>query len=283
MKETFEFRVDEEFCGLLFKSTEGRKVGTSTRVVSLDSMDPRLGRVGKLQKSIREIHGKPFFYGWTIRRRYSVEELGQAQLFLADVTHRFEPTGEECGTTYDERIACAECGAGAKQTGPLILNIRSIPKKVDIAKTISGEMVVSKRLMDLATSNAVTGIDFNPVHDARDPRVTNHKWFQLNVQTVARLDVSPKTKVGNDPFDEDPLGKYKCPRGDLIGLNLLTQTWVRRSEFQGIGVFESRQFMGCRRGLLRPERLLFLTSSARKLFLECGIKGIKYEVVGVDK
>ena len=41
----------------------------------------------------------------------------------------FEPTGAECGTVYDESVACKICGAGRSTVdAPLRLNAKKIPK-----------------------------------------------------------------------------------------------------------------------------------------------------------
>jgi len=75
----------------------------------------------------------------------------------------FEPTGEECGTVYDEAVSCPTCGAGRKQVSPLKLNLRKIPKTKDLARTIADEWVVSQRLVNALVDANISGVEFQPV------------------------------------------------------------------------------------------------------------------------
>jgi hypothetical protein len=92
-------------------------------------------------------------------------ELAAAQLFPVDVTNRFEPAGEACGTVYDEMAACPICQAGAQQIGLLVLNPRRIKRRWDIGATIADELVFSRRAVDLLRAEGITGVDFAPVED----------------------------------------------------------------------------------------------------------------------
>ena len=53
MRESAEFRFDEEFAHMLFAEDEGKKLG-SVRRVELEINDPRYMRVGELQKHLRQ-------------------------------------------------------------------------------------------------------------------------------------------------------------------------------------------------------------------------------------
>ena len=114
MREIAEFRVDEEYARLVFRDGEGKRLGSSVRKVELGTTDPRFHRVGELQRQLRHSKGRPFFNGWDLKRKYSPFELAKASLFQLKIRVRFEPAGEEVGTTYDERSACHICGAGAR-------------------------------------------------------------------------------------------------------------------------------------------------------------------------
>lgn len=37
-----------------------------------------------------------------------------ADLFLIKIKKSFEPAGEECGTLFNEEVACEKCGANRK-------------------------------------------------------------------------------------------------------------------------------------------------------------------------
>lgn len=106
MKELLELRVDREFAWMLFDETEGSLLGTSVQKVLLAIDDPRIRRVGELQRQITSSTDRAFFYGWRLVRRYSSSELDRAALLSVTWKRTFEPAGEECGTVYDESTAC---------------------------------------------------------------------------------------------------------------------------------------------------------------------------------
>ena len=141
MKETIEFRINYDYAHLLFKADEGKNLGTSVKVVELSKEDPRYSQIPIIDREVKKKYDKGFFYSWQIKRKYSKKELDTATLLHLKIKAVFEPTGEECGTLYDESAACEICGANRKQLSPLILIKGTIPK-TDIARTIGGEVVV---------------------------------------------------------------------------------------------------------------------------------------------
>jgi len=177
MTEEFEFRVDEELAGILFAESEGVPLG-SVRKVRLDATDPRLPRVGQLQREFRERVGRPFFFGWDIRRRYTNTEIASSSLFLLGITNCFEPAGEECGTAYDDASACQICGSGARQLGPLVLETRRMPKRQEISETIAGEVVLSSRVVSLLRREKASGVEFVPVAARSGTAAGSRDWFQ---------------------------------------------------------------------------------------------------------
>jgi hypothetical protein len=172
MKELCEFRVQEQHASRLFAPNEGKKLGwtkqfgdefVTVRKVELLVDDPKFKRVGELEALIKkEPHGF-FFAGWYFHRRYTAEEIKAAELFQLRNAPAFEPTGEECGTVYDEAVSCPTCGAGRKQVSPLKLNLRKIPKTKDLARTIADEWVVSQRLVNALVDANISGVEFQPV------------------------------------------------------------------------------------------------------------------------
>jgi hypothetical protein len=108
-------------------------------------------------------------------------------VFRLDVTAVLEPSGEECGTVYNESESCpycfyskltliqgrrikqeSYCGVGGKQISDLILDVRKIPKGKEIARSIANEYVVSQRLAELLFDAKMTGFELRPVrHQAR--------------------------------------------------------------------------------------------------------------------
>lgn len=189
----------------------------------------------------------------------------------------FEPAGEERGTKYDESSACPNCGAGAKQVGSLVLDLKRIPKGKDIAKTIAGEVVVSRRVAELFARNGVTGVALGPVRLSAASSAESKDWFQLIVPASDAEIIAP-TRVGIDPFNDDPTGECRCSVGDLIGLNLLSEVTIRATTRGDSDFVSSRQFIGVRRGLLRPERVILISPKVWRLIESERIKGVDVEV-----
>lgn len=341
MRETYEFRVVEDFAGRLFGPNEGKDIGSKiVRLIELDGNDPRLPKVGEMQRLIEQESGRAFFHGWDIERHYSAREIQAATLFTLWITAVFEPAGEECGTEYDESTACPKCGAGAAQVSDLRLDLRKAPKKNDIARTIANEIIVSHQLAEKLVDTGLTGFDLRPVrHKARyedDPidlrlvptgreiiakaeaagfpyssgrfdvwlnRAENRAlfekacaenaamrevkerckgkplpvWHQL-VPTVTSAEIIPPTRVGIDPFDEDPKGECRCPLGDLIGLNLLSEVSISAASRGDADLVATQQFIGVRRGLLRPRRILLISPRLWRLIESENLRGVEIEV-----
>lgn len=277
MREIAEFRVDERFASMLFSDSEGRRLGDSVRKVEIATNDPRFKRIGELQAELLQSKGKPFFYGWKLTRKHTAQEFESAQLLHVKIASVFEPAGETCGTKYDESQACRRCGAGAKQIGPLFLDVARIPKGRDFAKTIAGEIVVSRRASDLFARHGITGAAFHPVRTKGAKSLQLSKWSQLIVRSAVAEIVAP-TRIGNDPFDDDPKDEYRCPEGHLIGLNLLSDVSIRSASRGEADVVASRQFVGVRRGALRPERLILASPKVWRLIDSEKLKGCDVEV-----
>src|SRR5688572_24665582 len=132
MRETCDFRIVEEFAGMLFRESEGRKLGSGlVRKVAMATSDPRFERIGELQRRINQEYDRSFFHGWNITRSYSQNELQSAPLLRLIVTSVFEPAGEERGTRYNESTECPRCRSGGKQVSDLYLDWKRIPKGKD--------------------------------------------------------------------------------------------------------------------------------------------------------
>jgi hypothetical protein len=277
MEEIAELRVSEEFASLLFKDTEGKRLSASVRKIEIKTTDLRYPEIGRLQREINAKYDTYFFAGWIFKRKYSVEELQSANLFSFCPTAYFEPAGEERGTIYDESFACRNCGTGAKQIGPLFLSVSRIPKGKDFAITIAGEIAISQRAVKLFKKHRITGVDFGPVRKGNKSGFVSSDWFQLIVQT-AEAEIIEPTRVGVGPFDDDQKGEFRCSTGDLLGLNLLSEVTVRATTRGTDDFISSRQFIGTRRGLLRPERIILISQKVRKLIESEKLKGCKIEV-----
>lgn len=275
MKETLKLRINYDYAHLLFKADEGKNLGTSVKVVELSKEGPRYRQVPIIAEEVKKKYDRCFFFGWEIKRKYSKKELDTATLLHLKIKAVFEPTGEECGTLYDEPAACEICGANREQASPLILKKGTIPKK-DIARTIGGEVVVSEKFVNAARQRNFKGLQLSPINV--------EKYYQLTANT--EIELSPNTIVGINPFDLSTSSGgeiYKCPKGDTIGLNLLSEPHVLTSQSIGeYDFFASKQKIGVKRGLLRPEPIYFCSPAFRKMIEEEKLSGFEFEITNIE-
>ena len=106
-------------------------------------------------------------------------------------------------------------------------------------------------------------------------------WHQLIVNSKL-LEIAPDTRVGVDPYDDDIGCTSKCPMGDLLGLNLLSEV-VISDEDSAIecDIVQSRQFIGTRRGLLRPRQVIMVSQKFRALIKSAGINGAYLDIAHI--
>jgi hypothetical protein len=295
MKELIEFRIFKDYYHLLSKPNNAKYNGV-VYIIEVEKEDPLYEEIGRLNKIVKEKYNEYFFGYYKIKRKYSEQELYMATLFHIKIKTTFEPTGEECGTLYDETAACEVCGANRKQISPLFLKTGTIPKK-DIARTIGGEIVVSEKFFNAIKQRNLTGLMLTPVNSQKGIL----KYYQLTASTEVEL--SSKTIVGGDPFNLEIEGSeameftvsnsyhikfekeiYKCPKGDLIGLNLLSEPYVLNNQsFKKYDFFASKQKVGVKRGLLCPEPIYFCSPAFRKMVLEEKLSGFEFEIAHVEE
>jgi len=275
MRETFEFRIPEERAKKYLPPGCGKDLGGTVRKVVLDSRDPLVAEIACLEKQC-VADGRAFFHGWNIHRHYSRRELETAELFAVQIKRAFEPAGEQCGTLYDEADACPECGAGAVQTTPLFLSGSRIPRKVNFARTIAQEMVVTPLVVDIFHENGLRGAEFEPIRLSNKRGIASKDHFQLNiVGPRVELDVN-KTKAGSALFDESGYGH--CSKGHVAGLARLSEVTVRRQSVPDADIMATKQMVGVRAGLLRPCPILLLSPKAWKAIEAAKLGGLRIEV-----
>ncbi len=271
MREVIEFRISESDASQ-FLGTVGRNLG-HVRNVRLPREDERVRLIGELDSEFHR-RGSSFFTGWHISRHYTPEELQAAEIFHLSLRSVFEPCGEMCGTEYDESSACPHCGAGARQATELRLEPESIPRR-NLSISIAGEIVISSRLARAFQSHGITGASFLPVRDSTG-RVLDD-LHQLIV-TSAPVDIVPPTLVGIGPFDLDTKGQYRCPQGHVMGLNLISELWVKKESHDGSDLARTRQLIGARMGVLHPEPRLLLSPRLYWLLRELKVGRLVAEV-----
>lgn len=296
MKETIELRINYDYAHLLFKADEGRDLGQfsrSIKIIELSRDDPRFNQIPIISKLVKEKYDKGFFFGWQIKRKYSKKELDTATLLQMKIKTTFEPAGEECGTLYDETIACEICGANRNQISPLKLKMGSVPKK-DIARTIAGEVVASEKFAAAYRLRGLKGIALEPV--VFDKEASG--YYQLI--SSKEIELSKNTIAGVDPFDFSEASEgvectvsgdytvkfekevYKCPKGHTIGLNLLSEAYVLSSPLiSNYDFLSSKQKIGVKRGLLRPDPLFLCSPAFIKMVKEEKLSGFEFEIAHI--
>lgn len=276
MKEILELRVNYDFATLLFKKEEGKNLGTSVKVVELLKGDPRYNKVPIIDQEIRSKYGRAFYFGWNIKRKYSTKELDTSKLLQIKIKKTFEPTGEDCGTLYDETETCKICGVNRKQIGPLRLSKKSIPKE-DISRTIAGEVLVSEKFKNVFENNNLKGIEFKQVYSKKTPL----NYFQI-IPYSPKLQITQNTILGINPFDlsETSDGEiYKCPIGHTLGLILISEIYVKKTDYiNNFDFLETEQKIGVKRGFLRPEPIYLCSNKFREIIIKDRLKGFDFEV-----
>lgn len=294
MKEIYEFRINSDFAHLLFEPDEGKHVGSSIRVVELTGRDPKFRMIPIVAREVKEQFDKGFYFAWNVRREYTEDELRNASLFHLKIGTVFEPAGEVCGTVYNEAEACEVCGGNRLQVGPLMLRNGSVPQ-TDIARTVAGEIVVSGRLAEAYRQSDLTGMVLLPV------LLNGHESQYCQVVKSTTIDLSTKTVAGIDPFDlsdsseaiefevsnghKVALAKevYRCPKGHTVGLNLLSEPYALGGSVATMPDFvASKQKIGVKRGLMRPEPLYLVSPRFRDMIQREAMTGFAFEVAHLE-
>lgn len=297
MREILELRINYDYAHLLFGADEGKDLGQlskSIKIVELSNDDPRYNQIPIVSKQVKKKYDKAFYFGWQIKRNYSKKEIDTAVLFQMKIKSTFEPAGEECGTVYDETTACEICGANRKQIGSLKLKKGTIPKK-DIARTIAGEIVVSEKFASAFKQRGLKGTSLEPVVFGK----VASNYYQLIATN--ELNLSKNTAVGVDPFDFSESSEgvefsvsggypvkfereiYKCSKGHTIGLNLLSEAYVLNNSSIGESdFFVSKQKIGVKRGLLRPEPIYFCSQDFRRMVEDEKLSGFEFEITNIE-
>ena len=246
-----------------------------SRRVLLELDDPLVERIRQYEQEKRRQDSVVVTY-WEIHRKYTPKELKEARLLWLKVRPFFEPTGEDCGTAYDETKACPKCGFGARQVGSLHLELKRIPKR-DIARTLGGEIVVSARLAEQMEAAGIRGYELGPVV-SQQGKPTPH-WYQLLLPECL-VELAPETRVGADFFIPQP-DEARCPAGHVVGFDVLSEVHVQRSSVGEADWLCTRQAVGQRLGPYRPLPLLLISQRLYKLLKACKVKRFDVEVANL--
>lgn len=109
------------------------------------------------------------------------------------------------------------------------------------------------------------------------PRASSSSaWHHLRI-TSRPVPMSGRTQFGIDIFDRDSDGRYRCPRGHVAGLNILSEMHADVPRLPADFAVSS-ELVGERAGLLRPAPLLLVSQRVRDVFVDAGLKGYRLEV-----
>lgn len=282
MKEYAEFRIPEGYAKEFLPDNLGKSTSTKiARKVRTLIGSEIYNRIGEHYQLVNRRDRKYFYLGWEIQRTYSTAELASAKLLLLKTIKTFEPAGEECGTVYDRQNACNICGAGIRQVSDLFLDLNTVPQNVNIARTISDEVIIDQEFADVLSNHNMTGYKLGPVHhknlQKKSTRRSLKTWHQLIVTSPVNVD--PATKTGEDPFNIDEENKYRCERGHTIGLEILSELSVYEKSWDGGDLVATRELFGVNRGLLRTSPLLIVSQRLFRLLRDLKFKGFTVEVV----
>jgi hypothetical protein len=176
VKTEIEYRISEEHARSVFGVHEGRRISEGIRLIKLDVDDPRWEILAQLYWTQK----RKGFYSWRIKRRYSAAETRAAKLHLFQIRATILPSGEECGTVYDDGQMCPLCGCGRVQVSPLRLRLGRMPKRAEIAQSWGGETIVSARVVRLLIDSEIMGFGLGPVQRAKKGTEEPFSFSQTN-------------------------------------------------------------------------------------------------------
>lgn len=298
MKETLKIVLINRFEKLLSDYHQDFKVKKNLGDVSQIEIDTSSKLYSNMKVIMDYVHTKYntiIFAGWQYNRNYTHKEIESARLFQMNIRKWFpDSCGKEHGTIYDHSYACPVCHSGEHQVSSLYLPKGRYMLHRDVIITLGYEIVVSKKFVDMCRDNNLQGVTFGPVYFGK---TLSEDYFQLMVEGY-KLDISPETKFGVYPCDDSENGPildeellsiwkdgieiYKCPKGDNLGLNILSEAYVNDNPvISEYDFFISRQTYGVYRGLFVPHHLLFCSPRMRKRIIENNIKGFDFEIAHV--
>ncbi len=279
MQETVELRLMDSVASKYLSPDVGECISYTARRLVVSPNDPLYEKIWRLHK---ELWSKPeperelLVTSWSIYRKYTRRELESARLLMPVHVKPFGPAGEECGTKYDDSEACPKCGAGWRQVSRLFLNGRRLPKRVDIARTFVDEVIVSRRFVELFRKHGFSGAHFEPIALSNKKGALSEDWFQP-IPDGPFVKIHPSTRAGKGPFDTEAYGR--CPEGDTIGMELLSELWIAESSYCGADMVWTEQYVGAREGLFRPRRLMLVSQRLWRVMREEKLRGFRIEVV----
>jgi hypothetical protein len=275
MREILELRMSGEEAALHVPGYDTKGLDPLDTVrLHLDVHDPLVEKLRAVEAGYRA-RGTTLFTMCEVSFRYTPSELQAAERLKVEFWPFFMPSGEECGTRYDDARACPLCGAGAPQLGELRLNVGRIPKSRDLAVTPGAEFVVSSRLVKAMRAHRITGFELRPVL-SKGGKPTE-AWHQLIIPS-ATVELAPPTLCGRSYLAPEP-DETRCPRGHVLGRRLLSPLHVARSSLRALDWQALRGLLGSRQGLFRPHPLFIISQRLYRLLKKLKVRNLNEEVV----
>lgn len=256
----------------------GRTIGEGTETVEarVPSASPEFEEIRDFIVARRE-RGQRGFSDFTIGsylRKYTKAELQKAEVLRLTITSHFEPSGEECGTIYE--TLCNHCNLG-RQASDLILDLRRVPQHKDISETIAWvEWVVSSKFVRTFAENKLTGGEFRPIFEFKDPTKQSKDWHQLRVTGKAG-ELAENTRLGRDPFSRSQVS-WRCPFGHSVVTAFLSEVYLHKNARDGSDIAVTSAVFGQGRNLLRPTPLIIISQRMYRAMQEARLKGFSVEV-----
>ncbi len=256
----------------------GRTVveGTECVEVRVPSNSPEFEDISRFIDARRKQGQRGFSdstIGWYLRK-YTRAELQNAEALRLTIASHFEPSGEECGTIYE--TLCNHCNWGL-QVSDLILDLRRVSQHKDISETIAWvEWVVSSNFVRTFTENKLTGAEFRPIFEFKNPTKQSKDWYQLRVTGKAG-GLAETTRLGRDPFSPSQIS-WRCPLGHSVVTEFLSEIYLQRSTWDGSDIAVTEALFGQGRNLLRPAPLIIISQRMYRTLQEAGFKGFSVEV-----
>ncbi|TKC99314.1 hypothetical protein [Polyangium fumosum] len=244
-------------------------------IVTLDERDERLARL----LGIFEERGIPWLEGRN--DCFTDEELESSRLLV--MSYDINATvfgGPRMGTTYDMTEACKRCGAGARQTSAMIIDVEDLHKLEGrrAATTPYDDVLVDEKLAAVLAESGATGLSFRGVFSAFEKR--GHiqlPWRQLcATHTMPRM--SPRS-TGIFPYKPCPCGRSSFTGQTEIPLRLA----YRAADIAGISDvnvtwewFGEVKFNGDVNDSVLAAPYFLVTPKVWRIFRDAGVTGFDW-------
>jgi len=138
------------------------------------------------------------------------------------------------------------------------------------------EWVVSSKFIRTFSENKLTGAEFRPIFEFKNPTKQSKDWYQLRVTGEAG-GLAETTRLGRDPFSPSQVS-WRCPLGHSVVTAFLSEICLQRSAWDGSDVAVTDALFGQGRNLLRPTPLIIISQRMYRALQEAGCKGFTVEV-----